>query len=482
MGIPYGMDYVASAEGRAIKEADCENCGQRYSFSLRRAAVAGSTSILFLNNRGAKARAVDRAEQELQRKLVRAVEAVPCPHCGWYQAHMIPKLRRRHLLWMKNAGIVSLVVSVIALFAFVSCVAPEMGIRAPLWLLGALLGCGLGFGLAAIALLLTRYLQVIKYDPNRSSSTRFSPSAPARAAEDGTMRKSDNLSPETLPPEKRVHQVDTVARSPASDRHWQQIGPTASQYLGGVLFVLLCGVPALQMNGFGFGLAAFPITLRTALLCAVAGGAIGGALICPRPVIAGLVGGLLAGPASLLIVHWYTQNRVQVWNVELVLVQGVACLPGVAVGIWLKQWIQRRSAPPVVRTASLSPHRGNVEAEIQRLQGTWFGVSFHVDGVRRPVSEWYRYGFLGDQMTTTTSASAAATVKFSIDATANPRQLDTSIIVNGVEEVTQGIYLLDDEHLRMSWRIIGERPVDFEVKYGDQKIVLVLRRSDAAGT
>ncbi|MGE3805595.1 MAG: hypothetical protein AB7K24_13045 [Gemmataceae bacterium] len=103
--------------------------------------------------------------------------------------------------------------------------------------------------------------------------------------------------------------------------------------LGILLFVGLCGIPALEMNGFGFGL---PITLPVALGLATLGGALGGAFMCPRPLLAGLVGGLLAGPLGLLAVYFYTQGRHQVTNVELVLVQGVACLPGVGIGLALK--------------------------------------------------------------------------------------------------------------------------------------------------
>ena len=109
--------------------------------------------------------------------------------------------------------------------------------------------------------------------------------------------------------------------------------------IGLIIGVVFCGLPAMELNGFGLGI---PLTLDIALLCAIAGGAVGGILICPRPLIAGLVGGLLAGPAGLLAVYYYTHHRGEVWDAELVFVQSVASLPGVGIGYLLKKMF----APP----------------------------------------------------------------------------------------------------------------------------------------
>jgi ABC-type phosphate transport system permease subunit len=116
---------------------------------------------------------------------------------------------------------------------------------------------------------------------------------------------------------------------------------TTQQKLGIVVFVALCGFPALEMNGFGFRI---PITPPYAFASAAIGGALGGALVCRRPLLAGLIGGLIAGPLGMAAVYYYTQGRQKVWNVELMLVQGLASLPGVVIG-WLLKWALSSRSP-----------------------------------------------------------------------------------------------------------------------------------------
>lgn len=104
--------------------------------------------------------------------------------------------------------------------------------------------------------------------------------------------------------------------------------------IGYGIFFVFCALPALELNGFGFGL---PITLPIALVCATLGGVIGGALVCPQPIAAGIIGGLLAGPPGLVAVYLYTLPRDSVYSVELIIIQGLASLPGVGVGYLIRK-------------------------------------------------------------------------------------------------------------------------------------------------
>ena len=113
---------------------------------------------------------------------------------------------------------------------------------------------------------------------------------------------------------------------------------TKTQKIGLCVFVLLCIIPALEMYGFGLGI---PFTFPAALACASVGGAIGGLLFCPRPPLAGLIGGLLAGLGGLVAIYFYTQHRESVSHVELAVVQCMASLPGYLAGAWLKKALSR---------------------------------------------------------------------------------------------------------------------------------------------
>ncbi len=126
------------------------------------------------------------------------------------------------------------------------------------------------------------------------------------------------------------------------DQQHSQNELSALQGVGILIFVFACGIPALELNGFGFGI---DFSLETALLIAIIGGALGGLLICFRPWLAGVVGGLIAGPLGLYAVYFWTQNRAQVWNVELVLVQGIGCLPGIGVGLLLARLLSPKQEP-----------------------------------------------------------------------------------------------------------------------------------------
>ena len=89
------------------------------------------------------------------------------------------------------------------------------------------------------------------------------------------------------------------------------------------------------------------------------------------------------------------------------------------------------------------------------------GLDHTTHGLDLPPTQWYRYSFRGDQMTTETSESGPASVKFHLDPHTNPKQLDTSFTVDGVEEISKGIYSIDGDILQLSWRVGGKRLTNF---------------------
>jgi hypothetical protein len=91
---------TASVPGQATKMVRCEACGRNYGYALMRIGHGQADG----HSADSYSLARQRAEAELQRLLASAVEAVPCPACGWYQSNMIPLARRRHRRWMVHVG------------------------------------------------------------------------------------------------------------------------------------------------------------------------------------------------------------------------------------------------------------------------------------------------------------------------------------------------------------------------------------------
>lgn len=114
--------------------------------------------------------------------------------------------------------------------------------------------------------------------------------------------------------------------------------PTKLQNIGVAILALTIGTPALDYAGFqvlfGYHL---DWSLPVCLVVATIGGAVGGALLADKHFVAGLMGGLLAGPGGFLALHFYVMDRESVRTIELVLAQLAGSLPGIGLYHILKR-------------------------------------------------------------------------------------------------------------------------------------------------
>jgi len=111
--IPYALTYYVRETGRLPRVVRCEQCDREYVYFLKRAGEGEGTSLLFLENAEAKERAARRARAELEAALAVGVDPVPCPRCGWYQAHMLPEARSRRHRWLMYVAGLGLAIAVI---------------------------------------------------------------------------------------------------------------------------------------------------------------------------------------------------------------------------------------------------------------------------------------------------------------------------------------------------------------------------------
>src|SRR3954470_17482742 len=111
--IPYALTYYVRETGRLPRVVRCEQCDREYVYFLKRAGEGEGTSLLFLENAEAKERAARKARAELEAALAVGVDPVPCPRCGWYQAHMVPEARSRRHPWLWYVAGLGLMVAII---------------------------------------------------------------------------------------------------------------------------------------------------------------------------------------------------------------------------------------------------------------------------------------------------------------------------------------------------------------------------------
>jgi hypothetical protein len=98
--------YTARRTADILKEVTCEKCGTQYMYGMQRTEEAQGVSLYGLDDQGAQDRAVQAANENLQRALESAFELVPCPQCGAYQSQMIAFLKNAHLKWLSFLGAV----------------------------------------------------------------------------------------------------------------------------------------------------------------------------------------------------------------------------------------------------------------------------------------------------------------------------------------------------------------------------------------
>jgi hypothetical protein len=146
----------------------CEQCRHKYGYALTRSVRVKATRIIFESREKARRVAEHNAEDQLDEKLDRQSDPVPCPSCGWIQSKMLNAARReRFPRWPRNA-LFAVILAGIAFFASSIVYAAQQerpnrdlsGVFTGLMLTVALLGGG------GIISLVLHDRRVKNYDPN----------------------------------------------------------------------------------------------------------------------------------------------------------------------------------------------------------------------------------------------------------------------------------------------------------------------------
>jgi hypothetical protein len=97
--------YTATVTGSTNKHVVCETCDRGFDYVVTEQGKGHSDSWFCLDNQGAERRASNRAVQDCERRLTRAMYILPCPNCGWYQRVMVKRGKGKRLLYTALLGL-----------------------------------------------------------------------------------------------------------------------------------------------------------------------------------------------------------------------------------------------------------------------------------------------------------------------------------------------------------------------------------------
>jgi hypothetical protein len=165
--VPIGNRHFATVQGVAYKFVKCERCTLEYAYRMVREGEGARTSLLFLDEAGASDGAVRDAQTELQHRLERGVDVVPCPRCGFVSPRMVRKARREYRRWMMYTG-VGVLIALAPGFMFGALINMAAGTKGgepllPWWAYCTLTGV---LATAAAGLAIGRWLVARRHDPN----------------------------------------------------------------------------------------------------------------------------------------------------------------------------------------------------------------------------------------------------------------------------------------------------------------------------
>jgi uncharacterized protein (TIGR02996 family) len=140
--------------------------------------------------------------------------------------------------------------------------------------------------------------------------------------------------------------------------------------VGVFVFAIFCGFPAEELSGHGFGI---PFSMFGAVVCAVAGGAVAGLLFCPRPMLAGLVGGVIAGPCELFLLYCFSQGPEKLGFSLRLYLSLLGGLPGLGIGWLLYKALSADSLAkqPIIVTPKIDPLPEQTPVRENPSEGWW---------------------------------------------------------------------------------------------------------------
>jgi hypothetical protein len=162
----YARKFESGVPGTRLIAVRCEKCRCEYFFKLARVGAGSAQAPYGIGTKRAARVADERARRDLEKRLERDTEIVPCPRCGWINDDMVSRYRLgRYRRWTMYAVWIALLGTILPLIvAWFLSIGPaaDRG-SVPYWMIG---GPAASVGLAAL-LLLSRIWLRKRIQPNR---------------------------------------------------------------------------------------------------------------------------------------------------------------------------------------------------------------------------------------------------------------------------------------------------------------------------
>lgn len=110
MVLYYGKRVESALIGARLVAVECENCGCRYFYELARTGTGRATAPYAIGTSSAIRSSQDRSQRDLQERLAREAELVPCPECNWINDELVRGYRRGRF---RRAGVLAVSIGTI---------------------------------------------------------------------------------------------------------------------------------------------------------------------------------------------------------------------------------------------------------------------------------------------------------------------------------------------------------------------------------
>jgi hypothetical protein len=148
----FGKQYSESRTGHRLARVECDRCGCEYFYQLSRIGTGTGTAPYFIGTGRAQRAAARRASRDLQRRLERETELVPCPKCSWISDQLADAYRRTRYKFLGKVAFYIWLTTTVAVVALLPLLGfgPDALLPVALVLSGLVLVAGGVLGVRAV--------------------------------------------------------------------------------------------------------------------------------------------------------------------------------------------------------------------------------------------------------------------------------------------------------------------------------------------